>query len=1250
ALTPSAADDAFTVNENDSVTGTVASNDHGVANETNTWAIATGPAHGTVAMNADGSYTYTPTAGYAGTDSFTYTITDANHQTTTATVAITVTPLHPTAGNDTATVAENGSVTGTVATNDTGVANETNTWAVATGPAHGTVAMNADGSYTYTPTAGYAGTDSFTYTITDANHQTTTATVAITVTPLQPAAANDTATVAENSSVTGTVATNDTGVANETNTWAVAAEPAHGTVAMNADGSYTYTPTAGYAGTDSFTYTITDSNHQTTTATVAITVTPLQPTAGNDTATVAENSSVTGTVATNDAGVAYETNTWAVATGPAHGTVAMNADGSYTYTPTAGYAGSDSFTYTITDANHQTTTATVAITVTPLQPTAGNDAATVAENGSVTGTVATNDAGVANETNTWAVASAPAHGSVTMTTDGHYTYTPTAGYAGTDSFTYTITDANHQTTTTTVAITVTPLQPAAGNDTATVAENSSVTGTVATNDTGVANETNTWAVTTGPAHGTVAMNADGSYTYTPTAGYAGTDSFTYTITDSNHQTTTASVAITVTPLQPTAADDMVSVKENASVSGTVAGNDAGVAHETNSWAVATGPSHGAVTMNADGTYTYAPTAGYAGTDSFTYTITDSNHQTTAATVHVTVVPVPLARNDAFATNEDTPLAGNLATNDTPAAGFTNTWTLDAAHGPAHGAVTVNANGTFTYTPAANYSGTDTFSYLVTDSNGDTTSATATVTINAVADAPTLSLSSHAFTAATDFEETPIPAGTTWADLPVSALGTGNSATSAGGAGVWQTDNAGTTKTVEIGMASVYGVTGDTSQVMEIEQNINDASNLYTTLNTRQGELYTLSFDFAARGNNGASSNSVVYVYWEGQLVDTLNNTSSAMQHYSIDVMATTTGSSTLEFVAGDSNSYGGIFDNVKFTLDQNTGVQGYVVNLPTIAAALTDTDGSESLSLSLHGLPVGAVLTDGTHSYTSTSTTAEANITGWNLSTLTMTPPASYAGDAALTVTATSTEGSNGSTASTTANVTLHVLSDAAGVYGTSAGDTLTISDAATTASSIRWGLDGDDKITGSIGHDTLVGGAGNDTLIAGSGATLLDGGTGNDSLVGGAGADTLSGGAGNDTMTGGGGVDVFKWHLGDQGAEGTPAADKITDFNSAAVTSGGDILDLRDLLVGGKAGGSNGVGNLASYLDFDTTSTPGSTVIHVSSHGDFTGSNVSAATDQTITLSGVNLPTALGLASNATDSQIISELLHRGKLVTDGQ
>ncbi|MES1162438.1 MAG: type I secretion C-terminal target domain-containing protein, partial [Rhizobacter sp.] len=153
----------------------------------------------------------------------------------------------------------------------------------------------------------------------------------------------------------------------------------------------------------------------------------------------------------------------------------------------------------------------------------------------------------------------------------------------------------------------------------------------------------------------------------------------------------------------------------------------------------------------------------------------------------------------------------------------------------------------------------------------------------------------------------------------------------------------------------------------------------------------------------------------------------------------------------------------------------------------------------------------------------------------------------------------------------------------------------------------------------------------------------------GGSGNDILYGGAGNDTLTGGTGADTFAWTLADRGTGGAPAKDAITDFDVAPVASGGDTLDLRDLLVGANHVGTD-PGNLAKYLDFDTTSTPGSTVIHVSSTGGFANGSYSAASeDETITLQNVDLRAALGLGSGATDNQIITELLTRNKLVTDG-
>jgi Ca2+-binding RTX toxin-like protein len=160
-----------------------------------------------------------------------------------------------------------------------------------------------------------------------------------------------------------------------------------------------------------------------------------------------------------------------------------------------------------------------------------------------------------------------------------------------------------------------------------------------------------------------------------------------------------------------------------------------------------------------------------------------------------------------------------------------------------------------------------------------------------------------------------------------------------------------------------------------------------------------------------------------------------------------------------------------------------------------------------------------------------------------------------------------------------------------------------------------------------------NDLQVTGPAqSTIITGTTGDDILVGTANSDVIVGGAGNDTLTGGAGADVFKWELGNDGAVGAPAADIITDFSVAE----GDVLDLKDLLIGENAG------NLTNFLHFEESGA--NTIVHVNSTGGFAGGFNPAQDTQTITLNNVSL-TDLG---GANDAAIIQNLLANNQLIVD--
>lgn len=334
--------------------------------------------YGKINLAADGTYTYTLDnthadivalqGGQSKTDTFTYTITDEDGDTSTATITITINGPSlnnvPTARPDTYTATSGTPVSDDLTGNDSlgDGAKSSHTWSKTTDPANGTVTVNPDGTFTYTPNPGFGGTDSFTYTVRDADGDTSTATVTINVNGV-PVAVNDSATTPPGTPVSGNLSGNDTPSPDGGNVWTKTTDPSNGTVTVNPDGSYVYTPNAGFTGTDTFTYTITDKDGDTSTATVTITVNNGVPVAKPDSVTTDLDKPVTGNLAGNDTPSPDGGNVWSKTTDPANGTVVVNPDGTFTYTPKPGFTGTDSFTYTVTDANGDASTTTVTITV-----------------------------------------------------------------------------------------------------------------------------------------------------------------------------------------------------------------------------------------------------------------------------------------------------------------------------------------------------------------------------------------------------------------------------------------------------------------------------------------------------------------------------------------------------------------------------------------------------------------------------------------------------------------------------------------------------------------------------------------------------------------------------------------------------------------------------------------------------------------------------------------------------------------------
>jgi large repetitive protein len=1268
---PVAVDDVANTAINTAVIVDVRANDTDVDDATNTLIISApsvNPSEGTVTLNPDGTITFTPANNFTGPATITYTVTDPSGLSDTGTLTVSVGDnTEPEGTDNSATIQEDGSKTFVAADfgfTDADAGQTLNAVRIDTLPNAGQLTLGGFavsagqvipvaqiGSLVFTPDQDGNGNNyaSFTFSVQDNGgaFDLIPNTFTINVTPVNdvPVAVMDTATGDEDSALVIAAAdllANDTGLGDGAAIVSVQAA-VNGMVSYDTmTGEITFTPDADYYGPASFTYTIRDADGEESTATVNLTINNVNdvPVAVMDTGSVIEAGaagagipSATGNVLTNDTDVdSGDTKTVSAVNGSAlnvgatitttYGTLVINANGSYTYTLdnsrpatnalSQGQQVSETFTYTMRDTSGATSSSTLTITVTGTNdaPIAVADTNTAVEDGAiVTGSVATNDSDVDTGAVLTYSLNAPVAGLV-LNSNGSYSFNPSnaayqslaAGQSTNVVANYTVTDQHGASATSTLTITVTGTNdaPVAVADTGSVVEagaagagTPSATGNVLTNDTDIdSGDTKTVSAVNGSAlnvgatingtYGTVVINANGSYTYTLDNSRAATNALA--------QGQTANDVFTYTMRDASGATSSTSL--TITVTGT---NDA--------------PVVGTSTVRVS-------EEGLAGGNPDSTGNTDTTNSLTASgTVSITDVDSTIASVTLSAPTTTYTSGGQVIT---WTGSGTQTLTGSIA-GKTIVVATINNAGSYTVTlhGPVDHPGTTSEDNLTlalrvnaTDSHGATTTNTISVIVE---------------------DDSPIFTGTAnnaVISTGAGALLTGSSSLSIGA------DSGSTAKFLFSGSVDANGnitATHVNSSGQTVTQNIYyQGMKLHYVTDSATGKL-------TATAANGVAVYEVTGNASTGQyqikMLQTLDGTYTTANVTGLTA-GNTSGSYTFStsegtFTVGVAATKGGNTASVNTTgtffgvanqfIDSDETLrfqfQSRISSIGIDAGALNN---GETLTYSLwsNGVQVGSGTVEGVGSGGSNITSAVISGPSFDQIIFGSNPGTDYR----LGITSITGEAQN-------INQTTSIS-----VRGQDADGDITA-----TSQTVGLTFDGDNSLTAGSGGFALGGGSGNDTLQGGAGNDYLRGGAGNDTLIGGEGNDTLVGGAGNDTLTGGLGVDVFRWELADAGPVGVPARDVISDFDNRSLAAGGDVLDLRDLLVGESA---NAV-SLDSYLHFEKSGTD--TIVHISSTGAFSGGFNASQTVQTITLQGVDL-----VGSGNNDQQIIQTLLDNQKLITD--
>ncbi|MBL0427900.1 cadherin-like domain-containing protein [Ramlibacter alkalitolerans] len=717
---------------------------------------------GTLVNNLDGTWTFTPTRDFNGPVSFTYEISDGG-ATVAGSATLEVTPVNDAPTTSAVTlpsIAEDGATT-IAATQLLANAVDVDGDVLAVRnlvASSGTVVDNGNGTWTFTPGRDFNGPVSFTYQVTD-GATTVSGSAALAVTPVDdapttsrvilPAVAEDGGTTISSAQLLANASDVDGDVLALANLNA-----SSGTLVDYGNGTWTFTPARDFNGRVSFSYQITDGA-ATVAGSATLEVTPVNdapttsavtlPGIAEDGASTISASQLLANASDADGDVITLANVTA-----SRGTLVDNGNGTWTFTPARDFNGPVTFTYEISDGA-ATVAGSATVEVTPVNDAPTTSAVTlpaIAEDGATTITVAQLLANASDvDHDVLAIANfAASSGTLVNNFDGTWTFTPTRDFNGPVSFTYEISDGG-ATVAGGATLVVGPVNdapttgqatlPAIAEDGATTISSAQLLANALDVDGDVLAIANLTA-----SGGTLVDNGDGTWTFYPTRDFNGSVSFTYEISD-GAAAVAGSGTVEVTPVNDapiTSTVTLPAIAEDGGTTITVAqllANASDVEDDVLVIANLTASS-GTAANNGDGTWTFTPARDFNGLVSFTYEISDGA-TTVAGSATLEAAPVndapttsavtlPVVAEDGATTISSAQLLAKASDVDGDLLALSN---LTASSGTLKD----NEDGTWTFTPTRDFSGSVSFTYEISDGAAPV-AGSAALTVTPVNDAPT----------------------------------------------------------------------------------------------------------------------------------------------------------------------------------------------------------------------------------------------------------------------------------------------------------------------------------------------------------------------------------------------------------------------------------------------------------------------------------------------------------------------------------